>query len=378
MFMANIIIIISKHHIRAGLASVLVVLSLLTHASRAAADSAGPGELALHTPAIAVKSPDKVVLIAVTTAGSRLVAAGEHGVITISDDNGATWRQALVPVDVTLTTVKFADAHDGWAAGHEGVILHTSDAGATWQLQLDGDESNRLTMAAAKAAVAANDSSPGAPRIMLRANHFLAGGPENPFLAILATSPKDAVVLGAYRMAMKTTDGGATWSDWTLHVGDPVSHNLYDVAQTGTGLYVAGESGSVFRSTDGGAHFNAVTVPAQTTLFTVLPAGAGGVLVCGVAGQAFLSGDAGTTWQTVNLNTQSNLTAGDVLDSGVIIVGDEAGTIYLSRDQGKTFTPMPQVLPMEIFGLTEAADHDVIAVGNAGVIVVPAKDFEQS
>ncbi len=338
---------------------------------------ASPAERALATPAISVEVPDHVVLIAVATAGKRLVAVGEHGVVAYSDDNGKTWQQGQVPVDVTLTAVGFANAQDGWAVGHEGVILHTTDGGASWQRQLDGDQVNQLTMATAQAAVADNDPAPGTARAMLRANHFLAGGPENPFLAILATSPQDALVFGAYRMVMKTVDGGKTWADWNLHVSDPISHNLYDVATVGNDIYLVGEAGSVFRSTDGGDGFTAVTAPSGSTLFKALPTGDGGVFVCGVAGSAFRSSDGGNSWQPISLNTQSNLTAADMLSSGAIIVGDEGGLLHVSYDHGKSFSTLPEVQPMEIFGLTQAPDGDIIAVGNTGVIMIPAEDLSQ-
>lgn len=333
---------------------------------------------ALTRPAIAVKAPDKVVLIAVTNAGKRLVAVGVHGVIIYSDDSGQDWRQAQVPVDLTLTAVRFADARDGWAAGHYGVILHSADGGLTWQKQLDGNQVNQSTEAVAQAAVASNDPSLGTPRAVARADHFIAGGPENPFLAILATSADDVMVFGAYRMAEKSTDGGQSWSDWNLHVGDPVSHNLYDVARVGSDIYLVGEAGSVYRSTDDGASFPAVTSPEQSTLFAVLPTGDGGVFTCGVAGQAFRSSDNGQSWTPVNFNTTSNLTAAAVLSSGAIIVGNEAGTIAISTDHAKTFSVLPEFQPMEIFGLAQAPNGDVVAVGSAGVIVIPAKDFVRS
>jgi photosystem II stability/assembly factor-like uncharacterized protein len=333
---------------------------------------------ALTRPAIAVKAPDSVVLIAIANAGKRLVAVGEHGVIIYSDDNGQNWRQAKVPVDLTLTAVQFGDAHNGWATGHYGVILHSADGGATWQKQLDGNQVNQMTMATAQAAVADNDPSPGTARAIARANHFIAGGPENPFLTILASDANNVMVFGAYRMAQKSTDGGKVWLDWNLHVGDPFSHNLYDVTRVGADIYLVGEAGSVYRSTDNGARFPAVTAPAQSTLFVVLPTGDGGVLTCGVAGLAFRSADAGQSWVPVNFNTTSNLTAGAVLASGAIIVGDEAGAIAISTDHAKTFSALPGFEPMEIFGLTQAANGDVVAVGSAGVIVVPAKDFPQS
>ncbi len=333
---------------------------------------------ALSTPAITVKSPASTVLIGIANAGHRLVAVGIHGVIIYSDDNGQTWTQAAVPVDVTITCVAFANAQDGWAAGHDGAILHTADGGATWQLQLTGVQVNQLILRAAQTAVADNDPSPGTPRAMMRANHFLQGGPENPFLSILAIDPENALVFGAYRMVMKTTDGGKTWTDWSLQVGDPISHNLYDAARIGSDIYLVGEAGSVFRSSDGGKSFPPVTAPASSTLFDVLPTGDGGVFACGVAGLAFRSSDNGNDWQPVNLNTQYNLTAADILASGAVLVGSEAGSLYISFDHAKTFNAVPYVEPMEIFGMTQAANGDVVTVGNTGVIVVPAKDFVKS
>jgi len=85
---------------------------------------------ALDTPAIMVKAPTKVLLVAITRApDNRLVAVGEHGVAIYSDDNGTSWTQASVPVNVTLTCVSFATAKIGWAAGHYGVVLNTQDGG---------------------------------------------------------------------------------------------------------------------------------------------------------------------------------------------------------------------------------------------------------
>ena len=43
------------------------------------------------------------MLTRVVTAGNRLVAMGERGLVVLSDDGGRQWRQAQVPVSVTLT-----------------------------------------------------------------------------------------------------------------------------------------------------------------------------------------------------------------------------------------------------------------------------------
>jgi len=359
----------ARGEMRLRLLSALAFCALTIVKPCAAADT---GIYALDTAAIPVKNPAGNVLIAVARAGARLVAVGEHGVIVYSDDNGQRWRQAQVPVDLTLTSIAFADANHGWAAGHYGVILHTNDAGLTWQEQLNGLQVNQLTLKAAEIAVASNDPSLGTPRAVARANHFLADGPDKPFLSILPSDPSRALVFGAYRMTVITTNGGANWQDWSLHISDPISHNLYGAALAGTRLYVVGEAGNVFESTDGGGKFSSMVVPSNATMLTVLPAEPQSVFVCGVAGQAFHSDDGGLSWQPVAFDTSANLTAGITLVSGAMLVGSESGHLYISEDEGATFRELPAALPMAIYGMVQAANDNVVAVGNVGVSIISA------
>ncbi len=325
---------------------------------------------ALDTPAIPVRVPDKVVLIALANAGGRILAAGEHGVIIYSDDNGKTWRQASVPVDLTLTSLAFATPQIGWAAGHYGVILHTTDGGATWRLQLDGIQANQLTQEAAEAAQADHDTSPAAPLAELRAARFMAGGPDKPFLSVLAQSTSRVTVFGAYRMVMHSDDGGKTWTDWSLRIGDRLSHNLYDAATIGDKICIAGESGNVYCGT--GATFPAVTSPGPATLLGILPTGDGGMLGFGVAGLADRSADGGQSWTSLSLGAQSNLTCGRVLKSGAILIGGEDGSLYLSADHGKNFHALSQSEPMAIFDLTQAPNGDILVAGSGGVFAIPS------
>ena len=67
----------------------------------------------------------------------RIVAVGERGLVILSDDRGASWRQVPSPVSVTLTMVRFADEQHGVAVGHGGTVLTTDDAGTTWRLPSD-------------------------------------------------------------------------------------------------------------------------------------------------------------------------------------------------------------------------------------------------
>lgn len=330
---------------------------------------------ALDEPAISVKAPAQAFLVAITNAGSRLVAVGAHGVIIYSDDDGVSWRQASVPVMVTLTAIAFADPRNGWAVGHYGVILHTSDGGATWQLQLDGMQANQLTMTAAQAAVADHNNAAGAPFAMKRAAAFVAGGPDKPFLCLRVASANDVTVFGAYRLAMNTTDGGKHWSDWSLHIDDNLSHNLYAVTSTGSSVYLVGEMGLVFHSTDAGASYPEIQGPNSATYFGVLALNDDSIFVYGVAGLAFASNDGGKTLQPISLGTSTNLVAGLTLKSGAIVIAAQDGRLFESVDNAKTFKPMQTVIPMGVAGLAQARNGNIVIAGDHGIICIQAANF---
>lgn len=354
------------------IASLGTIVLLFSKAGRAASLS----EISpLDTAAIPVKSPTTDILIAIAKAGARLVAVGEHGLIIYSDDNAVNWTQAKVPVDVTLTSIDFVTPKLGWAAGHFGVVLNTIDGGQTWAVQLNGVEANQLTMVAAQEVSSQNDSSPGAPLALKRANIFMQAGPDKPFLAILTLSSEEVLVFGAYRMVMRTIDGGRTWSDWSLHVDEKYSNNLYSTAEIGSDLYVVGESGLIFCSVDHGANFRPLISPTNVTLFGVVGANDGSVIVFGVAGNCFRSNDGGRSWVNINLGTQDNLTAGYVLASGLVLIASLSGSVYISHDDGLTFLLAPNTPPMSISGLTQAADNSLIFVGYSGVTKLPRADF---
>ena len=330
---------------------------------------------ALDNAAIAVKDPSSALLEAITRAGDRLVAVGEHGIIIYSDDGGASWVQAEVPVNVTITCVQFANAKAGWAAGHFGAILHTADGGKTWRVQLNGIKVNQLTLAAAQAADTDGDTSPGAPLAMRRANYFVQSGPSKPFLSLIVFNPEKIIAFGAYRMTVMSTDGGKTWVDWSLHIDDRLSHNLYDAKLIGGDIFLAAEAGLVFCSTDEGTNFVALPSPGPVTLLGVLGAKDGSIIVFGVAGTVFRSQDGGHSWSQIMLATQDSITAGYAMASSVMILATEAGSLFTSKDNGLTFNIVAGVSPRSIFDILQEPDGDLICVGASGVSKIPAANL---
>ena len=78
---------------------------------------------------------------------TNLWAVGDAGTIMHSADAGVTWQVQTSPTKVSLGSVQFVGATEGWAAGGDsrdaggmgkssnGVILHTTDGGAIWTVQ---------------------------------------------------------------------------------------------------------------------------------------------------------------------------------------------------------------------------------------------------
>ena len=325
----------------------------------------------LNEPAVQALAPAQAMLIGIARAGDRLVAVGVHGLIIYSDDNGLKWAQASDPVSVTLTSVDFIDAQDGWAAGAFGVVLHTIDGGMTWKLQLDGLKVNQLMSSAAQQFLLANPTLASARTAVRRADILNAAGPDKPFLSVLALTAQRVFVFGGYRLCVKTADAGMHWADCSLQVPDPTSHNLYSAIQAGSEIYIAGEAGDIFRSDDGGTTFLALPAPSASTVFGILMTGRQALLAYGVAGELFRSVNGGQSWQSVSLPIASDLTGGIVLPSGEIVIVNESGSVFISNDDGASFTMLSEAVGMVTNGIIQAANGDAVLIGSSGIRVLP-------
>ena len=118
---------------RSGLKAVCVGLLSMAcaagvNASTSDAATAAVGMDLLQVPALQSPKAARALLLGVHSAGARLIAVGERGIVVFSDDGGATWTQGQVPVSVTLTSVFLVSDKLGWAAGHDGVVLRTTES----------------------------------------------------------------------------------------------------------------------------------------------------------------------------------------------------------------------------------------------------------
>lgn len=344
---------------------VVLAIALVTGVLHAA-PATGPveGDL-LDRPARISSRADRSVLLAVGRADKRLVAVGEMGILLLSDDNGATWRQVKVPTSVTLTNVRFVSASVGWVVGHGAVILHTRDGGETWVRQLDGRQAAQLDVDAARARVAAGD--PAGNKALADAERQLKDGPDKPLLDVNFSDEKNGLVVGAYGLIFATNDGGKTWHSLRERIDNPKGRHLYAIHATGKKIHLVGEQGALYRSSDGGNNFSAINTPYVGTYFGVVEAAQGEIIVYGLRGNAFRSADDGANWQKIDLGLPVTLTAGVRLADGTLTLVDETGRVLQSRDGGQSFKVVPVPQPSPFTGIIQAADGSLVLSGARGM-----------
>ncbi len=320
----------------------------------------------LSQPAIVSPKAAGAAMLGLARAGQRLVAVGERGIVLLSDDQGGRWRQARVPVSVSLTAVRFVTERTGWAVGHFGVVLRSDDGGESWVKQLDGIAAARLAEQAA--AQMAQQGLPEAERLRESSLQLVEEGPDKPFLDLFFANERDGFVIGAYNLMFRTRDGGQSWTPWMSCVENPKGLHLYGVAQGGGGaLYIVGEQGLLLRSTDGGERFTALPSPYKGSWFGVLAAGEGSVLAYGLRGSLYRSTDRGDSWRAIDTGVASGLGAGLALGDGTLVLASQTGDLLTSRDGGASFQPAAgRKLP--VTALAERADGRLAVASLRGVL----------
>lgn len=264
--------------LKSACAAVLTVLATLCCAHDALAGAAPDNKIVL-TAAKHRNGADRSMMLGAAHAGERIVAVGEHGVILLSDDNGAHFRQAHdVPANATLTSVAFADARHGWAAGHWGVVLRTDDGGENWRVQR-------------------SDTSV-----------------DQPLFSIAFRDERHGWAVGLWSLLVTTDDGGATWKTEQVDKAAGADAgksglNLFSVfAGQDKDVYIAAEQGTVYKSSDDGASWQTLHTGYKGTLWSGVVAPDQTLYVGGLRGNLFASSDHGATWQAVPSGATDSIT----------------------------------------------------------------------
>ena len=326
----------------------------------------------LDTPAAKSALASSALLNGLARAGKRVVAVGQRGHVLYTDDGGKSWKQADVPVSSDLAAVSFGSDTHGWAVGHDGVVLHSADAGQTWTRQLDGRQVGELMVAhytrESSASLAADPKRAAA--MVDEAKRFAAQGAENPFLDVWFQDASTGYIVGAFGLIFRTTDGGAHWQPLLDAVDNPKGLHLYAVRGIGSDVYVVGEQGLALKLDRGTARFRALELPYKGTLFGVVGSPRS-IVAHGLRGTLLRSADGGDTWQQVPTGLQVGLTASARDDDGRIVIVSQAGHLLTSRDDGATFAPASVERPIPAAAVIGAAKGALLIAGPRGAHPFP-------
>lgn len=321
----------------------------------------------LDTPSSMSTLASKSLLNGLAVAGKRVIAVGQRGHVVYSDDNGAIWQQASVPVSSDLVAVSFPTPQQGWAVGHDGVVLHTVDGGASWSIQLDGRRAGALMLQQlqAKASKGELGSQEDAGELVDEVSHIAAQGAENPFLDVWFADARHGFIVGAFNLIFETTDGGQTWVTWFDRTENPQRLHLYAVRGMGSNVYITGEQGLVLKLDREAGRFRAVDTPYKGTYFGVIGDG-DAVVVYGLRGNAYRSTDGGAHWAQVDTSVQEGITGSASFGTHGLALVSQAGTVLVSRDGGEHFVTHRPVKPAPASAVAVSGDV-IVTAGALGV-----------
>jgi photosystem II stability/assembly factor-like uncharacterized protein len=311
------------------------------------------------------------LLLDITSAGERLVAAGERGHILYSDDHGSSWQQARVPTTQMLTGIHFVNAQRGWAVGHDGLVLVSDDGGGSWRVQRDGiaaqhqaniemRERAHQQMQAIEQALQSTDAQNRAELELQLEDAVM--DLEDADLALeeaVFTSPlmdlwfqdeERGWTVGAFGTLLATDNGGQTWRNQAGLIDNPDEFHLNAISGDGKGrVFIAGEGGVMYRSLDGGHNWETLEAFYEGSwVGTLYSASSDTLLLFGLRGNLYRSTDFGQSWQMVENASDKTLAGGATAPSGEIALVGAVGTLLLSDDGGQSFrrSMLPQRLSL--------------------------------
>jgi photosystem II stability/assembly factor-like uncharacterized protein len=298
----------------------------------------------------------------------------------------AAWTRQPSGTMSWLRGVFFLDQNRGWVAGSGGTLLETSDGGQTWR------RLNTLTKDNLRDVYFANQKIGW---LVVERDVFK-----------LKTNDEPRTYL------LKTEDGGLTWRPVFLNGADVNARLVRAVFADAERGWVFGETGVVFATTDGGAHWVRQPAPTKHLLLggafvdythgwlvgagaTILQTNNGGVTwqsgnvrdgagtrftsasfvgnslgwAVGTAGRVFATNDGGHTWFAQRSNVDVDLLDVKFIDASIGWAVGSQGTLLSTRDGGMHWSATSSVTSHALERLFFVDQNHGWAVGFGGTVL---------
>ena len=273
----------------------------------------------------------------ITTISSRALTVGERGIVLYSNDQGKNWHQAEVSTSSHLNALYFANDQFGWAVGEDKVIIKTSDSGNNWVRQYD-DRNSDL---------------------------------KGPLLDIWFEDEHTGYAVGVYNSLLKTVDGGKTWVSWQEHIENLDEWHLFAIAASENNIYIASESGLIFRSINGGQSFSAVNTGHTGSFHGVITRenadSLDDVLIFGVGGIVMFSRNSGDNWEYIKMPTTTGLSSGMWLSPDLALFTGADGTLLQLDISSQKATQVMTEMGLPLSSVTRVDEERLGLVGLGGI-----------
>ena len=259
--------------------------------------------------------------------------------------SAATWTHRTSGTMAWLHAVYFLDQNRGWVAGSGGTLLETSDGGQTWRklLPLTKDTLRDVYFA---------DEKTGwlvAERDVLK----------------LKTNDEPRTYL------LKTEDGGFSWRRVYLNGSDVNARLVRAVFADAERGWVFGETGVVFATRDGGAHWIRQPSPTKHLLL-------GGAFVdpthgwlVGAGATILQTSDGGMTWRSgiVRDGDGARFTAASFVDDRLGWAVATGGRVFATTDGGRTWFEQRSNVDADLLDVKFIDASEGWAVGSQGTLL---------
>jgi len=292
---------------------------------------------------------------------------GAYGYFFHTVDGGVNWEEMPRFSNFYIYDVNFFDSDNGWVTSSQGLVMHTTDGGETWDWTTAGDGNvsilavqpvslNEAWCVGTSGSVFYTTDGGGSWHELSEGSGY---GTNN---WVQFTSANQGFVVNSDSEILRTQDGGNTWESTILENNVNLQDGWFLDDNHG---WVCGENGRIYHTYNGGDTWVPRLAPDSDFIFGVhfldvsngYAVGKEGDYSSGYASKIYKTSDGGQHWELMGTFPNEWFLKVYAASATNVWVGGINGVIYHSADRGDTWLRGPELPSFfdvrEIFFLNE-------------------------
>ena len=259
--------------------------------------------------------------------------------------SAATWSRQKSGTMAWLHGVQFLDQNRGWVAGSGGTLLETTDGGATWK----------------KVSTITKDTFRDVCFVDDHTGWLIA---ERDVYTLKTNDEARSYLL-------RTDDGGLTWRAVYLEATEVNARLVRVMFANASNGWVFGETGVVFATSDGGAHWTRQSPPTNHLLLGGAFFDSSRLWLVGAGATIIRTNNSGVTWHmgTVRDTIKFRFNSTSFVSERLGWAVGSAGRIFATIDGGRTWFPQRSNIATDLFDVKFINPSEGWAAGADGTLL---------